>query len=93
MRSSGVRDVIIYCRDVRCSHHVEVNADGWPDDVRLPVFDLDPAVEPAGAAVAVLRDQTFDAHQARMPKQVRPGTLVPRLGMQGSNGDLGMGQR
>lgn len=35
LRATGVRDVLIYCRDVRCSHHVEVNADGWPDDVRL----------------------------------------------------------
>ena len=24
-----------YCRDHRCSHHVETNADGWADDVRL----------------------------------------------------------
>ena len=27
MRESGVRDVLIYCRDYRCSHHVEINAD------------------------------------------------------------------
>ena len=39
-RSSGVRDVLIYCRDHRCSHYVEVNADGWPDDVRLS--DIEP---------------------------------------------------
>jgi hypothetical protein len=35
MRASGVRDVLIYCRDHRCSHHVETNADGQADDVRL----------------------------------------------------------
>jgi hypothetical protein len=29
------RDVLIYCRDHRCSHHVETNADGWANDVRL----------------------------------------------------------
>jgi len=29
MRASGVRGVLIYCRDHRCSHHVEANADGW----------------------------------------------------------------
>ena len=34
MRASSVRDVLIYCRDHRCSH-VETNADGWADDVRL----------------------------------------------------------
>jgi hypothetical protein len=36
MRSSGVRDMLIYCRDCRCSHHVVINADRWPDGVRLP---------------------------------------------------------
>jgi hypothetical protein len=35
MRESGCRDVLIYCRDHRCSHHVETNADSWVDDVRL----------------------------------------------------------
>ena len=34
MRASGVRDVLIYCRDHRCSHHVEINADRWPDHIR-----------------------------------------------------------
>jgi len=33
--ASGVRDVLIYCRDHRSSHHVETSADGWADDVRL----------------------------------------------------------
>jgi hypothetical protein len=41
MRASGVRDVPIYCRDHRCSHHVEANADGWTDDVRLS--DIEPS--------------------------------------------------
>ena len=40
IRESGVRDVLIYCRDHRCSHHVETNADGWADDVRLS--DIEP---------------------------------------------------
>jgi hypothetical protein len=40
MRASGVRDVLIHCRDHRCSHHVETNADGWADDVRLS--DVEP---------------------------------------------------
>lgn len=40
MRASGVRDVLIYCRDHRCAHHVETNADGWAYDVRLS--DIEP---------------------------------------------------
>jgi hypothetical protein len=35
MRESGVGGLLIYCRDHRCSHHVETTADGWGDDVRL----------------------------------------------------------
>jgi hypothetical protein len=35
LRTQGVNTILIYCRDHRCSHHVEVNADGWSDDVRL----------------------------------------------------------
>jgi hypothetical protein len=27
MRTSGVRDVLVYCRDHRCSHSVEISAD------------------------------------------------------------------
>ena len=29
-----VRDVLIYCRDHRFSHHIETNADRWADDIR-----------------------------------------------------------
>ena len=38
-----------------------------------PMFDLDPAIEPAGAigALAVFRDQTFEPHQAGVAEQVR----------------------
>ena len=40
MRSSGVRGVLIYCSDFRCSHHIEISADRWADDVRLS--DIEP---------------------------------------------------
>jgi hypothetical protein len=30
MRASGVRDVLIYCRDHRCSHHIAISADTGP---------------------------------------------------------------
>lgn len=40
MRDSGVRGILIYCSDYRCSHHIAINADLWPDRVRLS--DLEP---------------------------------------------------
>jgi hypothetical protein len=36
----GVRGVLVYCADFRCSHSVAMNADRWPDDVRLS--DIEP---------------------------------------------------
>jgi hypothetical protein len=30
MRASGVRDVLVYCRDHRCSHDIAISADLWP---------------------------------------------------------------
>jgi len=35
VRASCVRDVLVYCRDRKCSHHIAINADRWPDHVRL----------------------------------------------------------
>lgn len=35
MRESGVRGVLIYCADYRCSHFTAMDCDRWPDDVRL----------------------------------------------------------
>jgi hypothetical protein len=40
MRSQGVRGLLIYCADYRCSHSIAISADRWPDDVRLS--DLEP---------------------------------------------------
>jgi hypothetical protein len=35
MRESGVRGALIYCSDYKCSHHIAISGDQWPDDVRL----------------------------------------------------------
>jgi hypothetical protein len=40
LRESGVRTVLVFCRDHRCTHHIEISADGWPDEVRLS--DIEP---------------------------------------------------
>jgi hypothetical protein len=40
LRASGVRGILIYFSDYRCSHHVAMIADRWPDDVRLS--DIEP---------------------------------------------------
>jgi hypothetical protein len=40
MRDMGVRGVLIYCADYRCSHSIALSADQWTDDLRLS--DIEP---------------------------------------------------
>jgi hypothetical protein len=40
MRASGVRGLLIYCSDYKCSHSTAISGDRWPDHVRLS--DLEP---------------------------------------------------
>jgi hypothetical protein len=35
MRASGVRGLLIYCSDYKCSHSTAISGDRWPDHVRL----------------------------------------------------------
>jgi hypothetical protein len=34
MRAAGVRGLLIYCSDYRCSHWTAISGDRWPDEVR-----------------------------------------------------------
>jgi hypothetical protein len=40
MRAAGVRGLLIYCSDCKCSHWTTLSGDTWPDDVHLS--DLEP---------------------------------------------------
>jgi hypothetical protein len=40
MRASGVRGLLIYCSDYRCSHSTAISGDRWPDDIRLSDLEL-----------------------------------------------------
>ena len=40
MRAAGVRGILVYCCDYRCSHSIALMADRWPDDLRLS--DIEP---------------------------------------------------
>jgi hypothetical protein len=35
LREMGVRGVLIYCSDYKCTHWIAISADRWPDHVRL----------------------------------------------------------
>jgi len=40
IRAAGVRSVLVYCADHRCSHSTSLVADRWTDDVRQS--DIEP---------------------------------------------------
>jgi hypothetical protein len=40
MRGAGVRGLLIYGSDYRCSHSTAISGDQWPDNIRLS--DLEP---------------------------------------------------
>jgi hypothetical protein len=40
LRAMGVRGILIYCADYRCSHSVAISGDRWPGDLRLS--DIEP---------------------------------------------------
>jgi hypothetical protein len=39
-RDMGVRGLLVYCADYKCSHSLRLSADQWPDDLRLS--DIEP---------------------------------------------------
>ncbi|WGR67849.1 MULTISPECIES: hypothetical protein [unclassified Bradyrhizobium] len=66
MREMGVRGVLVYCADYQCGHSVALNADSWPDEVRLS--DLEPrfACKACGRRGAEIRPD-FNWGQTRGP--------------------------
>ena len=40
MRASGPTRLLVYCGDYKCAHSLLIDAERWPDDVRLS--DLEP---------------------------------------------------
>ena len=75
MRDSGVRDVLIYCRDHRCSHSTTISA-GWPDHVRLSELEPGFVCTTCGKRGTEVRPKSS---QARMgPVRPRPSKYVRR---------------
>jgi hypothetical protein len=80
LRNSGVRGILIYCSDYRCSHWVAISGDRWPDDVRLS--DLEPsftctACGRRGGDIRPNFDWEQEARRAKVPR-ARLAGLVPR---------------
>ncbi len=64
MRNSGVRGILVYCSDYKCSHSIATSADAWPDEMRLS--DIEPRfVCTASAAPTCGRISTGKESQSR----------------------------
>ena len=55
LRASGVRDVLIYCRDHRCTYQVEDRCGWLADDVRLSDIEDRPVCQVCGQPGADVR--------------------------------------
>jgi hypothetical protein len=40
LRNGGVRGLLVYCSDYRCSHSIAISGDPWPDEMRLSDLEL-----------------------------------------------------
>jgi len=71
MHAAGVRGLLIYCSDYKCSHWTTISGDRWPDDVRLS--DIEPrfTCQVCGQRGADIRRNFHWEQQAR--RAVSPG--------------------
>ena len=76
MRVSGVRGLLVYYADYRCSHSIAVNADRWPDKTRLSDSEKQFTCSVCGRKGAEVRpDFDWDKEPVR---QIRGGYFSAR---------------
>jgi hypothetical protein len=80
MRSAGVRGILVYCSDYHCGHWTRLDANRWPDDVRLsdiePLFTCQ-ACDRKGADVRPNFHWEADARRAKAPAAADHGMPSP----------------
>jgi hypothetical protein len=71
MRAGGVRGLLIYCSDYRCSHWTAISGDRWPDSVRMS--DIEPRFTLAKpAASEALMSARISIGNRKPDEQCRP---------------------
>ena len=68
MREMGVRDLLIYCADYKCSRSIAVNADQCPDDVGLSDIEGRFVCKTCGKRGADVRPDFHGTSRARSPR-------------------------
>jgi hypothetical protein len=64
MRASGVRGLLVYCSDYKCSHSIAIGADRWPDHVRLSDLEARFVCKACGKRGADIRPDFHWSNQA-----------------------------
>ena len=67
MHEFGVRSVLVYCCDYRCSHHIEMEADCWPDHLRLSDIEERFVCQRCGKRGAAVRPKFSHARMSTVP--------------------------
>jgi hypothetical protein len=84
MRASGVRGLLIYCSDYRCSHSTAISGDRWPDHVRLSDLEARFVCRACGTQGAVRRpdDVCIGVMRAmnRLKRELNPSRKYPHCG-------------
>ena len=65
MRAAGVRGLLIYCSDYKCSHWTAISGDRWADDVRLSDIELRFTCQACGQRGADVRPNFHWEEEAR----------------------------
>lgn len=65
MRSGGVRGLLVYCSDYRCSHSAAISGDPWPDDARLSDIEARFTCQACGRRGADVRPNFHWEEEAR----------------------------
>ena len=67
MCEMGIRGLIVYCADYRCSHSIAISGDSWPDDVRLSTSKIGSSARASGKRGADVRpDFNWDKKPVRV---------------------------
>ena len=72
MRASGVRGLLIYCSDYRCSHSTAISGDRWPDDVRLSELEnaFSRCQRPKNSHSRMITGIGTPSSQSKMPRPI-----------------------
>jgi hypothetical protein len=66
MREMGVRGVVVYCQDYKCSHSQAISSDQWPDHIRLSDIEQQFVCKACGKRGADVRPD-FGSQQNKSP--------------------------